>query len=73
MIGTNYLSHLRPETIWSHIEDFVSSVGTNLAVCEVLNRKLRYQQAFDVAFNVQADILRQYLSVVLEPLPYTFI
>lgn len=77
-IGTNDLSHTRPETVGSDIESFIQLVRRQFGVrvvglCEVLNRKIRNQHFFDGAFNRQADLLRQYLHVVLSDMPGVFI
>lgn len=77
-IGTNDLSHTRPESVGSSIDDFVNFIRDHVGirvvcVCEVIDRLLPRTELPDVNFNAKATILRQYLSVVLAEAPAVFI
>ena len=70
-IGTNDLSHLRPEVVGSEIEELVHLLLQSfsikvIGVCEVLPR------VNASVFNGAASILNQYLFDVLQPIPNVF-
>lgn len=74
-IGTNDLSHSRPEVVGSEIECLVNLLSKELSVrvvgvCLVTPRAT--SRSRESRFNERAALLNQYLRVVIEPLPRAF-
>ena len=74
-VGTNDLSDVRPEVVGSSIEELVSSLlddfsVTVVGVCHVIPRCVSFPDWED--FLQRAEILNNYVRVVLEPFPNAF-
>lgn len=74
-IGTNDLSSVKPETVGSSIEELVLSILANpsvnvVGVCHVIPRGVAFEGWEE--FLRRAEILNDYLSVVLQPISNAF-
>ena len=77
-IGTNDLGSISPEIVGSNIHDIVKclhfSLGIKMVgVCLVIPRRVRESGLPDTGFNLLALKLNQYLSVLLDDTPFTFV
>ena len=71
-LGTNDLSRLDPLLVGSAIEDLVHTLHDSYSVRLVCVYQILYRGA-DSACNVRVRALTKYLTVFLEPLPYSFL
>ena len=70
-IGTNNLSHGKPEVVGSKIDDLVHLL-LQLPYVQIIGVCLITHRAASPEFNRQAFILNQYLEVVLDGVPNVF-
>ena len=70
-VGTNDLSHSKPEVVGSKIDDLVHLL-LQLPYVQIVGVCLITHRAASPEFNRQAFILNQYLEVVLDGVPNVF-